>query len=162
MKLRSIAFAATVLLAASAVASDRPPANSPTLSKVVERLESRFHGDIVSVRYDDATGVVPHYHVDVRYTGHLLLGFDVDAETLDVVATPDVARDAPPAALADIAALAAVRMDGKVTSVALDAGRQGAPRYDVDVRVADGRIARLTVDPATREIGWRTPPVQIR
>jgi hypothetical protein len=64
-------------------------------------------------------------------------------------------------ALTDVAAVAATRLHGEVTSVALD-GAAAAPRYDVDVRVAAGRSARLVVDPATSEFGWRSPPVVFR
>ena len=66
------------------------------------------------------------------------------------------------ATLADAAALAASNLGGEVTAIAFEAGPGRATRYDVDVRVADGRTARLTVDPVTQQIAWRNPPVGFR
>jgi hypothetical protein len=33
------------------------------------------------------------------------------------------------------------------------------PHYDVDVRLPQGAIARLEVDPATLQIAWRNPAI---
>ena len=63
-------------------------------------------------------------------------------------------------ALADVASYAALQFRGDVTAASRAAPQ--SPRYDVDVRVADGRTAHVTIDAATREIAWRSPPVTLR
>ena len=164
MKIRSLALAAFVLASAPPLAAGEAwsPAAPKGLAATVAELESLYRGDVVGVRYDAADETPAHYHVDVLYPGPVLLAVEVDATTLDVVRTREAARANDSRTLADAAAFAASNLGGEVTAIALDPGAGRSAHYDVDVRVADGRTARLTVDPATRQIAWRSPPVGFR
>jgi uncharacterized membrane protein YkoI len=164
MKIRSLMVAALMLASAPALADKGRSHGAPDgMARVVDALESRYQGDVVGIRYDAAGDAPAHYHVDLRYPGPVLLALDVDASTLEVVRAPREGGPDPRAAtLADAAALAASNLGGEVTAIAFEAGPGPSTRYDVDVRVADGRTARLTVDPVTQQIAWRNPPVGFR
>ena len=99
--------------------------------------------------------------MNARSTGFLALAlFSASAFAGDHCARGDErAGHVAATALADVASYAALQFRGDVTAVARESAGQGSARYDVDVRVADGRMARVTIDAATRQIEWRSPPV---
>lgn len=143
MKIRSFVVAAIVLGSASVVAAEalhgtdllRP-------SSVARETESRHRDEVIAMRDGVAADAEDHHHVDLRSPGNR---------------APLGTR---PATLSDVAATAAELLHGEATSAVLNTTADGSSRYDVDVRVADGRVARLTIDSSTRQIGWRTPPVR--
>jgi hypothetical protein len=48
---------------------------------------------------------------------------------------------------------------GHVLVAEFDAASGTPAHYDIDVRLPRGAVARLKVDPATRQIGWRSPAI---
>jgi uncharacterized membrane protein YkoI len=63
------------------------------------------------------------------------------------------------ATLDHAASLISKHVPGQVLVAELDTSAGVAPHYDVDVRLPQGAIARLKVDPATRQIAWRNPAI---
>lgn len=57
---------------------------------------------------------------------------------------------------------AAAHLPGIVTFAVLDAVDGTRAHYDMDVRLPRGDIARIKIDAATREIGWRKPAIVAR
>ena len=75
-----------------------------------------------------------------------------------------MSRDAAPLAAGSIpllyaAAMVTAAIPGELLVAELDTTNGVPPHYDVDVRLPQGAIARLKVDAATRQIGWRTPAI---
>jgi uncharacterized membrane protein YkoI len=124
----------------------------------VATLEARYPGKVVAIALDDNGDRPAHYHVDMRFPASGVARIDVDAVTL-TVASRDPAPLAPGSAgLIHAAALVMSAVPGDLLSAELDA-TNGAPHYDLDVRLPHGAIARLKVDSATRQIDWRTPAI---
>jgi len=48
---------------------------------------------------------------------------------------------------------------GQLLVAEFDAASGASAHYDIDVRLPHGAVARLKVDPATRQIGWRSPAI---
>lgn len=160
MKIRALALTAAVLSSATAFAVTQSPADRPlTRAEVVTQLESRYPGEVIAIQFDASGDKPAHYHVDMRFPRSGLATLDVDAVTLAIAS-----RDADPlpagSATLDFAtALVSSHLPGEVVIAQLDASDGGAPHYDVDVRLPQGAIARLKVDPATRQIAWRSPAI---
>ena len=162
MKLRTlavsmIAMSSTVALAAGASQAT----HSIPLRDVAAQMESRYGGDVVAIGLDTSGDKRAHYHVDLYYPVAGIAKLDVDAATLDIVSREQPLPAEGWTSLAGAAALAATQVRGQVISAELDSVQGEAAHYDVDVRIADDRIARLKVDPLTRALTWRTPPVVV-
>lgn len=160
MKIRTLALAIVALAAAPALAVASTSADrSPKLSDVVEKLESRYPGNVVAIELDASGDKRAHYHVDMQFPDHGLARVDVDAKTLEVVAREPAAQGANAATLAEVATLVAANVPGELTVIELDVVGGVAPHYDVDVRLPQRQVARLKVDSTSRAIGWRTPAI---
>jgi uncharacterized membrane protein YkoI len=128
------------------------------LAQTVSYLESRFPGEVIAIAIDDAGDKPAHYHVDMKLpsgTGR----WDVDAATRAISARPPAAPAKGAIPLAQAADYAASQLRGDVIAAYYDATQGAREHYDVDVRLSTGAVARLKVDPASRELSWRTPPV---
>ncbi len=160
MKIRTIALTAIALSAATAYATAPSAADRPMkLSEVAAQLESRYPGDVVAIQFDPSGDKRPHYHVDMRFPESGLARLDVDAATLDVVSREPVPLAPGAATLPEVVALAAAQLPGQVTVAEFDSTFGVPPHYDVDVRLPHGAIARLKIDPETRQIAWRNPAI---
>ena len=160
MNIRTLALTAMALSAAAALATASSPAGRTLgAGEAVAQLESRYPGKVVAIEFDAAGDKAPHYHVDMRFPKSGLARLDVDAATL-AVSSREIAPLAPGSAtLADVTALLSAAVSGQVLAAEFD-GTNGAPaHYDVDVRLPQGSIARLKVDPSTRQIAWRSPAI---
>ena len=160
MKFRSFALTAIALSAATTIAVASSPKGSPlNLAEVVAHMESHYPGEVAAIEFDGSGDKRPHYHVDMRFPENGLARLDIDAVTL-AMASRDVAPlTAGSATLAYAAAQIATQIPGQVIVAELDAFEGAAPHYDVDVRLPQGAIARLKVDPATLQIAWRNPAI---
>lgn len=160
MKLSALAMTLPAILSAGAIAADSEGrTRNLSLREVVPYLEARYGGEVVAVALDASGDKPAHYHVAIRYPDAGTAKLDVDAATLEISG-----RNQPAAAngwmsLANAAAYASTQLDGQVVAAELDALDAGSAHYDVDVRLAGGDIARLKIDAATRQLGWRTPPI---
>jgi uncharacterized membrane protein YkoI len=160
MKIRTLALAVVGLSLASAFAVASPSADRfPKLSDVVEKLESRYPGQVVAIALDASGDKRAHYHVDMQFPDHGLARVDVDAKTLEVVAREPAAQGANAATVAEVVTLVAANIPGELTAIELDAADGVAPHYDVDVRMPQRQVARLKVDSTSRAIAWRTPAI---
>ena len=149
------AVSSNVVLAATA-----PAAASPLgLAAVVAAMESRYGGEVVAIVYDNAGDKRAHYHVEMRFPDTTPARVDVDAETLAFASHSADPVAAPEMTLANAVAMIAARIPGQVTYAHFDAPSGAAPHYDIDVRLPQGGVAQLKVDPATGSFGWRNPPV---
>lgn len=159
MALRTLLFtlaaAGTTAAAASTVAG--PVAG---LGETVALLEARYPGKVVAIALDDAGDRPAHYHVDLRFPASGMARLDVDAATFEVASREPAPLDPGSASLVHAAALVMGAVPGDLLVAELDATNGMPPHYDVDVRLPQGAIARLKVDPATRQIGWRSPAIQ--
>ena len=136
------------------------PADRPLkLAEMVAQMESRFAGEVVAIQFDGSGDKPAHYHVDMRFPESGLASLDVDALTLAIASRDPAPLAVGSATLAYAAALVSTYVPGQVTVAELDAFEGVAPHYDVDVRLPQGAIARLKVDPTTRQIAWRDPAV---
>lgn len=160
MKIRTLALTIIALSAATTFAMASPPPGQPLkLAEVVAHMESRYPGEVVAIQFDGSGDKDAHYHVSMRFLENHLAMFDVDAATLTLDSRNPTSLTAGSATLAYAAALVSAYIPGQVIVTELDAFEGVAPHYDVDVRLPQGTIARLKVDPATRQIAWRNPAI---
>jgi uncharacterized membrane protein YkoI len=160
MKIRTIAFAAIALSSASAFATAPSAADGQLkLTEVAAHMESHYSGDVVAIQFDPSGDKRPHYHVDMRFPQGGLAMIDVDAVTLEVASREPVPLAAGAATLPEVVVLAAAQLPGQVTVAELDSTFGVQPHYDVDVRLPHGAVARLKIDPETRQIAWRNPAI---
>jgi uncharacterized membrane protein YkoI len=160
MKIRTLALVLTSLASATVCAAAPSAAGAvPAIGETVAQLESRYPGMVVAIAFDAAGDKAPHYHVDMRFAKSGIARLDVDAATL-AVSSREIAPLAPGSAtLADVTAMLSAAVPGQMLAAEFD-GTNGAPsHYDVDVRLPQGSIARLKVDPSTRQIAWRSPAI---
>ena len=160
--MRSSVLAATLAMvwSAGALAADASLAARPVpVRDLVPYLESRYQGEVVAIALDAGGDKAAHYHVDLQYAGPAIAKIDVDATTLDIAARVHPLSEEGWTSLAGATALAATLLRGEVVAAQFDSIDGRVPHYDVDVRLTGGEIARLTVDPKTRQLGWRTPPI---
>ena len=159
MLIRTLAFTLFAVSSTAFAANPSPDGRTLELRKVAAQMESRYLGKVVAIELDTSGDKAAHYHVDVRFPDGGLEKLDVDAATLRTVS-----RDAAPLAAGSIpllyaAAMVTAAIPGDVLVAELDTTNGVPPHYDVDVRLPQGAIARLKVDAATRQIGWRTPAI---
>ena len=160
MKIRTLVVAlvgasSVVAYAAGSSYTFRPA----TLAEMVAYMESSYPGEVTAIQYDASGDKGPHYHVDMRFPASGIARVDVDALTYRL-ASRELSPPAPGSAtLAEAAALIAAVVPGHVTVAELDAVYGTTPHYDIDVRLQDGGVARLSIDPATRQIAWRQPAI---
>ena len=159
MTLRTLLFtlAAAGTTAAAASTSAGPVAG---LGETVTLLEARYPGKVVAIALDNAGDRPAHYHVDMRFPASGLARLDVDAATFEVASREPAPLAAESTSLVYAAALVTSAIPGELLVAELDATNGMPPHYDVDVRLPQGAIARLKVDSATRQIGWRSPAIQ--
>ncbi len=130
-----------------------------TQEEMAAHIESTYRGKVTAIQRDSSGDGRVHYHMLLQLPTGWLARMDVDAATRKV--TAHESGPVPPGAATpgEVALLVATMLHGhQVTMVEFDAGDGVSPHYDVDVRVPTG-IAQLSVDAATRWIGWRQPPV---
>jgi uncharacterized membrane protein YkoI len=160
MKLRTLALALAALASVPALAAAAAPEARPSrLAGVVSYLESAFPAEVTAIQLDASGDKAPHYHVDIRFPEYGLMKWDVDAETLDIAARDPAPLPSGSATIFEAAARVAAGVPGELTRVELDSSDDVPAHYDVDVRMPQGGTARLKVDSATRQIGWRTPAI---
>jgi hypothetical protein len=158
MKIRTLALTAIALSSAATSAVASVPADAPTkLATVVAHMEMRYPGEVVAIEFDGSGDKGPHYHVAMRFPESGMAHVDVDATTFAIASRDPAPTAERPVSLAYAAALVGAYLSGEVVVAELDAFGSVAPHYDIDVRLAHGPIARLKVDPATRQIAWRNP-----
>lgn len=160
MKLSTLAMTLSVMWSAGAFAADASPAARPlSLRDAVSYMESRYQGEVVAIALDASGDKAAHYHVDMRYPDAGTAKLDVHAATLEISGRDQAHSQDGWTSLAGAAALAATHVRGQVIAAELDSIDGGSPHYDIDVRLPGGEIARLKIDPQTRQFGWRTPPI---
>jgi uncharacterized membrane protein YkoI len=160
MKIRTVALTAIALSAATTFAMASPPEGQPLkLAEVVANMESHYLAEVVAIQFDGSGDKRPHYNVDMRFPEGTLARLDIDAVTLAMASRDVTPLTAGSATLAYAAALIASQIPGQVIVAELDAFEGAAPHYDVDVRLPQGAVARLKVDPATLQIAWRNPAI---
>ncbi len=159
MQIRTLAVALFALSPIAFAANPWSNGQKVDLGRVVAQMESRYPAKVVAIEFDASGDKAPHYHVDMRFTENGVAKLDVDAATLEVAA-----REPSPVAEGSVPLIYATAMitgsvPGQVIAAQLDATNGVPPHYDVDVRLPQGTLARLKVDAATRQIGWRTPAI---
>jgi uncharacterized membrane protein YkoI len=160
MKVRTIALTALALSSAAAFAVTASPTERfLKLSEVVAQMESRYPGEVIAIQYDASGDKRAHYHVDMNFPKSGLAVLDVDAVTLAIASRSHAPLPVNAATLDHAASLVSSHVPGQVVVAQLDTSEGVAPHYDIDVRLPQGAIARLKVDPATRQIAWRTPSI---
>jgi len=160
MKAAVLATTLATIWSVGALAADASPASRLVpMRDLVPYLESRYQGEVVAVALDTGREEPAHYHVDMRYPESGIVKIDVDARTLGIAARVQPPSEHGWISLPGATALVSTLLDGQATAAELDSTDGAAPHYDVDVRLASGDIARLTVDAKTQQLGWRTPPI---
>jgi uncharacterized membrane protein YkoI len=158
LDIRSLLFA--LIAGSTAAAASTPATPVMALGDVVRQLEARYAGKVIAIALDDAGDRSAHYHVDMSFPASGLARLDVNAATLEVASRESAPLAAGSASLVGAAALVAQAIPGEVLVAELDATNGVPAHYDVDVRLPQGAIARLKVDPATLQIGWRSPAIR--
>ena len=153
-----IGLVLSMMGSAAAFAADAP-ANPLALRQVATYMEARYQGKVVAITIDNSGDKAAHYHVDLFYPEAGLAKLDVDASTLEISARTQPLQATAWSPLHVAAASAAAGLGGQVIAATLDSVDGADSHYDIDVRLPTGDIARLKVDPVTRQFGWRTPPV---
>ena len=160
MKPLTLALAAIALSAAPAfAASPQTEARPLKLGEMVSYMESTFPAQVTAIQLDTAGDKAAHYHVDILFPEFGLMKWDVDPVTLDIASRDPAPLPNGSATIFEAAALIACQVPGQLTRAELDSSDDVPAHYDVDVRLPQGQIARLKVDSATRQIGWRTPAI---
>jgi uncharacterized membrane protein YkoI len=158
--MHTLVFTALAAISATAATAESTPDPRPLrLAEMVAYMESNHGGEVTAIQFDASGDKRPHYHVDLRYPELGLAKYDVDAVSRDISAhdTGDLPSGA--ATLSEVTALVSGQLPGRLIYAELDTGDGARAHYDVDVRIAGGKIARLKVDAETRSIGWRQPAV---
>ena len=163
MKRSTLAVALMGVWSAGTFAADALPVPSPVpVRDTVAYIESLYQGEVVAIALDASGDKAAHYHVDLRYPGPVTAPLEVDAASLETsVRHQPFSAAAGWTTLSEAGALAAQLVGGQLIGAEFDATDSRSPHYDVDVRVPSGQVARLKVDPQTRQLGWRTPPMQV-
>ena len=159
MKIRTLAPALIALCSVPAFAADAPAGRALGLVEMVAAMESRYPGKVVAIALDNSGDKRSHYHVDMQFTDRGTVRADVDAVTLALASRDHASLEPGSATLADATALVAQAVPGQLLVAEYDAASGAPAHYDVDVRLPEGAVARLKVDPATRQIGWRSPAI---
>jgi len=160
MNFRAFVLIVAAVSSNAVLATTGPEAAPPLrLAAVVAAMESRYGGEVVAIEYDNAGDKRAHYHVEMRFPDTTPARVDVDAETLALASHSAEPLATPATTLAGAVAMIAARIPGQVTYAYFDAPSGAAPHYDIDVRLHQGDVAQLKVDPATGSFGWRNPPV---
>ncbi len=159
MNIRTLAPALIALCSVAAFAADAPAGRSLELGEMVAAMESRYPGKVIAITLDTSGDKAPHYHVDMLFPRSEVVRADVDAVTLALASRDHASLDAGSATLADATALVAQAVPGQLLVAEFDAASGASAHYDIDVRLPRGAVARLKVDPATRQIGWRSPAI---
>jgi uncharacterized membrane protein YkoI len=160
MKLGTLAYTLLMLSSAGVLASTLPSGGRlVALDETVMALEARFPGKVVAIALDDSGDKVAHYHVDMRFPESGLARVDVDAATLEISGREPLTSPAWPVGMIHAVARITSAVEGPLLAAALDTANGAPAHYDVDVGLPDGWIARLKVDAASGQIGWRTPAV---
>jgi uncharacterized membrane protein YkoI len=160
MKVRTLAVSLISLASVAALAAS-PTSASRTLGlgQTVVVLESRYPGKVVAIALDDSGDKSAHYHVDMRFPKSGLARLDVDAATLAIASREAAPLTGGSTGLVNAAVLVAAAIPGQMLAAELDAAEGVPAHYDVDVRLPHGAVARLKVDAASRQIGWRSPAI---
>lgn len=160
MKLRTLAFAAIALSSATAFAANASSEARPLqLAEMVAHMESTFPAEVTAIQLDASGDKPAHYHVDILFPEFGLMKWDVDARTLNIAMHDTAPPITGSATMFEAAALISAHVSGTLTRAELHSSDDVPPHYDIDVRLPQGEIARLKVDSATRQIGWRTPAI---
>ncbi len=159
MKIRTFAPALLALCSVAAFAADAPAGRALGLAEMVAAMESRYPGKVIAIALDTSGDKAAHYHVDMLFPRSGVVRADVDAVTLALASRDHASLETGSATLADATALVAQAVPGHVLVAEFDAASGTPAHYDVDVRLPEGAVARLKVDPATRQIGWRSPAI---
>jgi hypothetical protein len=160
MKLRTLATTIVALSAMPALAlASSAGDESHELRKVAERLEARYHGEVVTIARDASADERPHYHVDMCFGAAGMARLGVDARTLELDTRELPLASAGGASLAEAVTLVATHVPGEIIVAEVDAAPGVAHHYEIDVRLPSRAVARLRVDTATRDISWRSPRV---
>lgn len=157
MKPRTLILALGALFTAPAFAL--AGANAMSLTQAVEYMKSQYPGDVVAAELD-VTGDKPaHYHVDMRFPHGALARLEVDAVTRRIASRqPAVEPEAGAMSLPEAMDFITAQFPGKVTAIELDGSDGANPHYHVDMRLINGKVARLRIDPVTRLVSWRNAP----
>jgi uncharacterized membrane protein YkoI len=159
MQIRTVALALFAITPVAFATDTSPVTRTLQLGDVVANMESRYPGKVAAIELDASGDKAPHYHIDMRFPNGGLAKLDVDAVTLQLASREVVPLAAEPVPLLYAAAMITAAVPGQIVVAELDAMNGMTPHYDVDVRLPHGGIARLKVDAATRQIGWRTPAI---
>ena len=161
--IRTILLGFVAISSATAMATETTRDSRPRrLADVVAYIESTYPAEVVAVELDPAGDKPAHYHVEMRFPRNIPVALDVDAATLDVVSREPTLLSPASATMYDALRVTAAHLPGIVTFAVLDAVDGTPAHYDVDVRLPRGDIARIKIDAATREIGWRKPAIAPR
>ncbi len=153
MKFRRLSPVLGALIAAPALALASTPMN---LTEAVAFMHSQFPGDIVAAELDTTGDKSPHYHVDIRFPHGALARLELDALTRKISSRqPPVEPEDGAMSLTDTIAFISTQFPGKVMLAELDGSDATNPHYHVDMRLINGRTARLRIDPVTRLVSWR-------
>ena len=160
MKMHALLFAALAGLSTTAATAGTIANPTPVrLAEMVTYIEATYGGEVTAIEFDAAGDKGPHYHVGLWYPKAGPAQMDIDAVSRRIVVHDTGDLPVGSMTLADAVTLASTHVPGRLTIAQLDAADGTRPHYDVDVRLNSGKIARLKIDAATREIGWRQPPV---
>jgi hypothetical protein len=160
MKIRTLVLALIGVSSATAFATGMSQTGRPaTLAEMVAHMESKYPGQVAAIQYDASGAKGPHFHVDMRFAASGLARVDVDAVTRRITSRDASPLPAGSVTLSEAAALIGAQLPGQVIVAELDSALGMSPHYDVDVRLPQGGVAQLTMDPATRQIAWRDPAI---
>lgn len=159
MKMHTLLFAALAAVSTTAAAGTTANPAPLRLAEMVKYVEATYGGEVTAIEFDAAGDKSPHYHVGLWYPQAGPAQMDIDAVSRRIVVHDTGDLPAGAMTLAEATTLVSTHVPGRLTIAQLDAADGTPPHYDVDVRLDSGKIARLKIDAATREIGWRQPPV---
>lgn len=159
MKIPMLVFAILGLSSTAFAGSGSHTGRPATLAETVARLEAKYPGEVIAIEFDGSGDKRPHYHVDMRFPQSGLARIDVDAASFRITARDPSSLASGSASLAEAAAFVAAEIPGQVTLAELDSTYGLPPHYDIDILLPHGGVARLKLDPATRQIAWRNPAI---
>jgi uncharacterized membrane protein YkoI len=114
------------------------------LGEAVALIESTFPGRVIAAQCDSTGGDALHHHVDMQLPNGAVARFDVDGRTGRIVNRPIPEESTPPFGLQQVVSHVRQQMPGEIVAAEFDPDPR--PHYHVNMRLPDGRLAKLELD----------------
>lgn len=130
---------------------------SMSLSQAIQFVKSSVPGEVVAASLDSSGDKPMHFHIDMRLPHGALVRLEVDPATRRILSRASAAEVQQGAlTISEVLDRVSQQFPGDVTRIELDDSDAVQQHYHVDVRLSNGRLARLRVDSGSGKISGRS------